>query len=389
MVDADVGRALRARSRASRVEALGRALERLADPGGETYARLCEEIPAATGFHPATVRAGLDLALAQFHRRGLEALVASELGPDEVWNPANAPRTTAVVTGGAIPMPTFEALLAPLVVGSTVRVRPGSRERIGAGIFARAVAAEDAELGAAIECVAFARDDANAARAFFDADAVIASGSDATIARIRGQVPPTARFVAYGHRLSIAVVDGRAEAGLAAAVAEDVVLWDQLGCLSPVALLALDDVDGWAEAVALALERRSRALPRGAVPLAAAAAIRHERDTAELRAAADGRTRVFASADATVVREADARWGPTPLHRFLRVHPVDGLDGLAAALAPVRAWLSTVGAPEPLHPALSGFGFRRVRPGQMQAPPLDWNHDGIGTLRPLLPHRGG
>ena len=123
-----------------------------------------------------------------------------------------------------------------------------------------------------------------------------------------------------------------------------------------------------------------------------AAAIHHEREEARLRSAAGQEVHVYASDDTgwTVVSEADSQWRATPLHRFVRVYPVAGLEALSGALSPLSAYLSSV--------ALAGFGAQRDTvthkilelgasrvciPGALQTPPLGWHHDGRPLLLPL------
>ena len=92
------------------------------------------------------------------------------------------------------------------------------------------------------------------------------------------------------------------------ALAQDVSLWDQLGCLSPVAVYALGDPDGWARGLAEALADWASRVPRGEVPLEAAAATQRERDGAELRRGLDDQIDLHTGRDWTVVREAHADW---------------------------------------------------------------------------------
>jgi hypothetical protein len=179
-------------------------------------------------------------------------------------------------------------------------------------------------------------------------------------------------------------------------LALDVALWDQLGCLSPIALYAVaasaSAIDALAAALAFALAEAERELPRGRVEVAAAAAFAHARAEAELRSAAGRGVAVYGNAGEPwcVVREDSAELREAPLYRFVRIHPVKDLAELAAALAPLALHLAAV--------ALSGFGAdsrraaelmaglgasRVCAPGQMQAPPLAWHHDGQGVLTPL------
>jgi hypothetical protein len=207
--------------------------------------------------------------------------------------------------------------------------------------------------------------------------------------------------VTYGHRLSLAALAGAATRGAALAraaegLALDVALWDQLGCLSPIAVYVADPEPGAADRVAEALARSLAAaeknLPRGRVTPAVSAAIAQARAEAEMRAAAGRRVVLHASETTawTVVREEAHPPRPAPLHRFLRVHPVRDAGGLIEALRPLGPHLAAValdgfGAEEPdLARALADLGASRLcRPGAMQCPPLAWHHDGRGPLTPL------
>ena len=173
-------------------------------------------------------------------------------------------------------------------------------------------------------------------------------------------------------------------------LALDTALWDQLGCLSPVAVYVVDPGAESAERVAFALagalEALEKDLPRGEIETAAAAAITRERAEAEMRGAAVHRSE---GTQWSVVLEADAEWRPAPLHRFLRVHPVTDPGALFEAIAPLAAHLAAValegfGDDDALAQTLAIFGASRVcRPGRMQAPPLGWHHDGRPLLLPL------
>jgi hypothetical protein len=147
-----------------------------------------------------------------------------------------------------------------------------------------------------------------------------------------------------------------------------------------------------ARALAEELAAAQARWPRGPVAPEAAAAIRRERDSAELRAAGGRRVAVYASEDTawTVVREDSATWREAPLHRFLRVHPCPSREALLGALAPLGPHLAAV--------ALEGFGAetaglaaelaalgasRICRAGALQTPPLGWHRDGQPLLLPL------
>jgi hypothetical protein len=396
-------RAIRGRPARERIAALARVLDGWRDPRSPWRLGLEAELPGHTGFSPENVRAGLDLALAPLSGEALHGLVARELGGAAVLDGSAGPlvtgfETCAVLLAGALPTPTLVALLAPLVLGSGVLAKTSVHDPVTARWLARSLGEVDPELGACLAVTSFRSDDAACLEALLGADSVAASGSDATILGLRRRVLPPRRFVGRGHRLSVAALGpealrGEPLAAAAAALALDVALWDQLGCLSPVSVFVAGDggaADGAAEALEHALERAERGLPRGRLSPEAAAAVAGEREAAELRAAAGRDVRLLAGASWTVVREEDARPRPAPLHRFVRVVPVAGSAGLVEALRPQGPHLAAV--------ALAGFGStvrevaralaalgasRLCAPGRMQAPPLAWHQDGQGVLLPL------
>jgi hypothetical protein len=392
------GGALRRRPRAERVGALGRALERLRAPDSAERRRLESELPEASGFSPAVVREGLARALAPFSASALEALVERELGGLGKQRIASGFPLTTVLLGGGVPTPALPALAAPLALGSPVLARTSSHDRVTARVFAAALAEEDAELAAALAVVSFPSDDEAALGELLAAPCVVGFGSDETMGAVGARLGPAQRFVRHGHRLSVAVLGeaalaGRALEDAAAALALDVALWDQQGCLSPVAAYALgvervpDEVLG---ALETAFAEAAARWPRGRLPADATARFGVERDTAELRAAAGADVRVARGAEFVLVAEPDAAFRGSPLHRFLRVHPAPAPEALLAALAPLGPHLAAVGVDGlgplagRLEPELAALGAARVCPlGTLQAPPLDWCHDQAGVLLPL------
>jgi hypothetical protein len=279
-----------------------------------------------------------------------------------------------------------------------VLARTSSHDPVTARIFAAALAAEDAELAAALELISFPSDDDEAMHELLAAPCVVSFGSDETVAAVGARLGPAQRFVRHGHRLSVAVLgeaalEGEALADAAAALALDVALWDQQGCLSPVALyvLGVERVpDALVSALGDAFTAAAARWPRGRTQPLATARFAVERDTAELRAAAGADVRVARGREFALVAEPDAAFRGSPLHRFLRVHPAPGTPHLLAALAPLGPHLAAVGVAGlgalavQLEPELVALGAARICPlGVLQAPPLDWCHDQAGVLLPL------
>ncbi|HVN38965.1 MAG TPA: acyl-CoA reductase [Myxococcota bacterium] len=400
----EAGARLRARAPSARLATLARALDRWSDPQSSWRRKLESKLPAATGFAPETVRRGLAIALADWNGAALERLAERELGALRAASAGDPAfpgfELCAVVLAGAIPMPTLKAIVAPLVLGTPVLVKPASRDPVTAELVARSLAELDPEVGACVALAPLSRSDADAQAALLESDCVVVYGDDATVSSLAARATASRRFVGHGHRLSLAafgpeVAHGETLAVAAAGLAQDVALWDQLGCLSPVALYAVGDAracDRIAESVAAGLAEASSRWPRGEIDAASAARFAHARADAELRAASGTGVSLYADRDGgwCVVREVDAEPRPAPLHRFLRVHPVADARALAAAIAPHARHLAGV--------ALAGFGAQRAElarslrgsgatyvcaPGSLQAPPLEWESEGRGVLASL------
>ncbi|MGE4652821.1 MAG: acyl-CoA reductase [Myxococcota bacterium] len=402
------GKALRQRPLAEILESLEAVLEGWRDPGSPWRRELEGELAAATGFAPETLRRGLQLGLAHWSGLALREVVEAELGSLERGreHPIGGFASTAVILAGSIPMPSLLALLSPLLLRSPVLAKPASRDPVTAALVARSVAEIDPQLGNCLQVAAFPGHDPACTRALLQAECVVAMGSDATLSEIAAVLPAGRKPVAHGHRVSIAALGDEATRGhaleeFASALALDAALWDQLGCLSPIAVYVVggghDAAERTASALATALEHAETRWPAGRVEAAAAAARAHEIEVARIRAAAGARVTLHEAADGrwAVVCEEDALLRAAPLHRFLRVHPVEDLPALESALEPLARQLAGV--------AQAGFGkagrtaeklFARLgashvcAPGRLQAPPLGWHRDGQPVLLPLARGEG-
>ena len=186
---------------------------------------------------------------------------------------------------------------------------------------------------------------------------------------------------------------------IVAAAADDVIAWNQRGCLSPhVIYVQLGGEilpEHFAQLLAEELERREQTEPRGELPAEDAAAIATRRGIYEVRAAhSPETTQHWCSKDSTawtVIYETDARFQMSCLNRFIYVKGVADLTTALQGADDIRGKVSTVGiaAPEErineLATQLARWGATRVCPlGQMQNPPLTWRHDGRPALGDLI-----
>jgi acyl-CoA reductase LuxC len=362
------------------IRALAETFERWRAAESPERARLAREHGV---YSKQVVERGVRLALAGWTGESLATLRGRELS-DPCW----VPPVTAVWLAGSIPTAAFSALALPLLAGSAVYAKPPSADPVSARLFAASLAETDPGVAAALRI-------GSDSKALDDADAVVAHGSDATIALLRARVGPSRPFLGYGHKLSLAVIGPAIDPLVAGRrLALDVALWDGRGCLSPAWALAIDSPRGRAaevaRALASALEELEEELPRGALEPGEAS------DLVELRARAAVRegTRLEMAAGAstwTVALEAGDVRPPAGVYRFLSVVPVPDLESLAIFCAPLAPHLSCVG-----HAGLAGergrlatvaasAGASRLCPlGRMQLPPLEWNHDGLPPLRALV-----
>jgi len=391
------GAALRKRPRAEIVGVLGAVIEQLRDAKSSLRQRLARELPEATGFAPATLAAGLDAGFGAWSADAFAALVQRELESTPQRAASGFP-LTAVVLGGAIPMPSALQLLAPLALASPVLVRPGSHDAVTTRALKDALEKLDPELGRAVEVVAFPHADRDAIGALAQADCVVVTGGDAAVAALAERVRPSQRFVGYGHRFSIAALGREGDLARAcAAIARDVSLWDQLGCLSPLALYAVgwrwQERAGLLDALAGELAELALRWPLGRVPADARASRANELATCELRSAASGdvELRRDSTGSWALLAERDSTFRGSPLYRAPRVHFVSDLAEIEASLAPVARHLACAGLVgfvaeqrAEIDRLLLGLGASRLCPaGEMQAPPISWCHDGMPVLLPI------
>jgi|SRR5579862_82066 len=384
------------------------------------FRRLALELgPTETGFSMATLKRGLDDFFRQITRDHLHALLTQELGDSRRLDAMTASDVeqkssrAATVTGpeflihiaaGNIPDPTFMGIVLGLLTRSAQFVKCASGSAFLPRLFAHSLYEADPKLGACLELAQWRGGNTDLENILFaEADCVTATGSDETLAALRSRLPACARFLGYGHRVSFGFVarEVLSHAGgprIASRVTDDVVAWNQLGCLSPHVIYVQPggevSPERFAELLADELERREQTEPRGELPSPHAAAITSRRGIYEVRAAHSPETLMWHSKESTawtVIFEADPRFQTSCLNRFIYVKPAKDLTELLQNAEVVRGKVSTVGlaAPEPqaveLALPLARWGVTRVCPlGQMQNPPLTWRHDGRPALGDLV-----
>ncbi len=198
-------------------------------------------------------------------------------------------------------------------------------------------------------------------------------GHDATIADVRAR--SRVRVVGHGSGLGAAWISARADLATAAhELAEDVVVFDQRGCLSPRLALVEGRADAFADALHVELEALGLRIPRGGLPAEERAA--SERYVATMAYA--GRALV-GTAHVVGVAPPGAPMIAAPAYRHVHVVGCADEAEAMAILAPLTPSLVALGSDDV-------DAARRLAPqwarvsllGEMQRPPLD----GPVDLRP-------
>lgn len=388
------------------VDAVDGAIERLLDRRHPLRRAAEDLLPAVTGYSRPMIERGLSDLLKPFRRRGLLALLRAELRDPAVLDSPARLRLTTIILAGNIPAVAVESAVHALLVKSACLVKPSSRDPVLPALFAQALEEADARLAGAVAVLWWkGGTEALDCAALASAGAVIAYGGAAALASIRRLAPESARFIAYGPRVSLAAVGREALAAdglarLARKAAWDVGFFDQQGCVSPHAIYVERGGETgpleFAGALARAMDEFQARYPRGVISPAAAAQVQQLRGAWEMRKAAGKPVALFQSAGSTawtVACDEEAfELEPSCLNRVVMVIPLDDLADLPRAVSGLGPYLQTAGVAasrqrlKTLSPPLAAAGVSRICPiGRMQHPPASWCHDGQPNLLPLLP----
>lgn len=398
--------ALRALPIARIIKSLDRTHLRLATSG---LTALAAAVSETSGYPEAAVSGSLHNALKHLHARQLRwwldcsGIVPSALdGEMDRWNTlVYGPRLTTVVCSGNVPGAALPSIVQALLLKSPVLVKSASAEPALAPLYAEALAEEDPELAGVLAVIGWSGGDEDLeAGLLAETEALIAYGSNETIASLRRRLPPGARFIGYGHRVSFTVVDRGAMTGpldqLAVGTAFDAVQLDQQGCLSPQTIYI--ERGGEFSARDLApligelLEQFRNDPPRRPLDAAESSAIHQYRSALEMRSLGAERALWSSEGDTawTVAIEPDPQLSPSPGNRTVVLREVDDVSELPALLQPLAGSLISCGlcvASErrtDLIRALGAVGVTRFTSLLTAQQPTDaLFHDGVSPLATL------
>ena len=335
----------------------------------------------------------------EFSRRALEGLQREQLGKIDALDrwisrngkqvQARAPKTIYHICAGNLAVSALTSIVHGLLLGSQNFVKlPSARED---GQAHREIQAFTRRLPPSLKKLVtlHARLDEGL---LASADAVIAFGSDATMDSLRRRTSARQRFIAHGHAVSLLWVprDATQNGTDLRKCAIDILTYDQMGCLSPQAIYLEKgaEVFSFAEGLAKALEREWRKIdPKPKRGLSAAARVQEARELA----LSQGHSLWMPPSRHlgwSIIHDPNSLFRPSPLHGLIYLRGVIE-TGIEAALKSVAGRISTVGSMGAIsrrsREAFLKLGVTRFcRAGEMQFPPLTWQHDGRPALSDLV-----
>ena len=217
-----------------------------------------------------------------------------------------------------------------------------------------------------------------------NADAVVVYGADETIETIHSQINWRQRFLVYGHKISLGLIDANDETPeIAAAAAREILAYEQLGCLSPQAYLCRDQAgcEKFSALLAAALAEQRQRQPMPPLTFDEAALRQHFQQAA----AARGEKILSGTNREYLIISGATQLETGPAHAAISVLPGWEIPNAAT-------WqnkLSALSHSSPLAPEVIAYftnlGVSRFcKTGALQNPPLAWHHDTRPRLADLV-----
>ena len=393
------------------VDAIDLAVARLLDRQDPYRRKMDNLLPVITGYDREMVRLGLTGYLKTFRKPELQRFLAEDFTNPSIlddfqplakggFGRAFGPDVLGHIWAGNVPGLPLWSLAAGLLVKAGNVGKVSSAEPLFAGWFAQVLAEVEPDLADCLAVVWWRGGDAEPETALLhQADLVLGYGRNESLAAIQSRIPITTRFLAYGHKVSFALVSAAAldpsrAAATARLAAYDVARYDQQGCYAPHVVFVerggAVSPETFAHYVAHGLAALERKFPRGLLSMAETSGVAAWRHSEEMTAGGQ----VFgdeAGAWTVSYQAEDTAFRPSGLNRTIRIVAVDTLAVVPTIVAPFKALLQTVGIAAPpkelfvLAAALGEVGVTRIAAlGDMTTPEAGWHHDGRFNLQDLV-----
>ncbi len=365
-------------------EALALTLDRWREPGFAERRAAIAQIASTSEWSTKLLDESIDALLAPFSCDALTSF-ASTIVPRA--------RVGGFIMPANVPGAGLHEVVAALISGSAAIVKASHRAPAFFDALAQTLRTIDPTVGSLLEVTTFGRERDDLTQLMNnECDFIVALGDDASLAHLAG----AASLFGFGSRTSGALISPATPANLpalAAAIAWDVTLFEQQGCLSPHHIFVEDAVGtharDFARSLAEALASLAETLPPAKLSFPTAAAIRRIRERARWRGIGSRNIELFEGTEMswTVVFDPSARFTISPGYRTVTVSSIRDAADLASRLAPVAGRLEAFALAAPRFSrakfvdVLAGAGVTYVcDPGKMQSPPLSWPHGGGAFL---------
>lgn len=250
---------------------------------------------------------------------------------------ATYPELVFLVAAGNIPGVAIHPVVQLSLLGIPTLVKNASAEPFLLPAILASLEYHDPQVAARIAALTWPREASALTAAIVASNPQLAVfGDDETIANFEMRSEQVAGF---GDRFSLALVNPEADApNLFDDLAYDVCMFEQLGCLSPQAILLLTDdwekVEHFSRELANAMARMSAKLPIGLRTPAPQAAIQQWRGAYAARRAAGEKVLLLTSTGTewTVVAAEAIDLDERVAYRFARVWPIPAIDRAMALL---------------------------------------------------------
>jgi hypothetical protein len=311
----------------------------------------------ADGWPRPMAHAGFEL-----HKKTWDVLAMASVVAQELQDVSRIPNSVAHLWP-ALPGAGVSPLLYSYLVGVPNNYFKPSRRGSNFGMFAGKNAPQGVEIGE-WNC----------------ADVVVVSGSNETVDAVQKRAK--GRVVAYGHRVSYAVVDDQMAEPDIQALARDTVMWHQQGCFSLRGVVFVGPFDR-ASAFCAAL---ADAIAEQELLWQATLSEARLAERAQALGLAEFEGSVFrARAGFVVLKDAPLLCHWRSPHA-VEVVQVDSIDEVSTVVKVPLSQVQGIAATKNEYANVAQtLGATRVcRPGELQAPEADWPHDGQPNVGVLL-----
>jgi hypothetical protein len=315
------------------------------------YRILAEKwLPLTTGFSQEMISRCLDITFNEFTLKKLEQCYQSNKSPV-----TNAKYHLHIHAGNVFTSGLF-GIIYGLLSQKPQLVKPSSTEPLFPWLFIHSLLSLNPAMAAHISCCNWQGGTKSIeGKVFTYTDKIFAYGDDETIEDLRKRVPEGIIFHGYGHKFSFGIIrkaDSLKDQFtlIAEKIAEDVILYEQQGCMSPHFILVetgnKENLFRLGFNLAESLHRMSKRIPPGNKTLEEKILIKSIRDDLLFQSSLNQDTKLFSSEnslDWTVACLQQPQIPISCLNRFIYLVSIPDIPSIIPMMKPFIGKIQTVG----------------------------------------------